>query len=69
MVVVVALLMYIGSVGFGKAEDPPAVVAHGGTLGLVSLEGLGLEAVLDRQAVGGWRGWHSDRSRPMLQAS
>lgn len=62
-----ALLKKIGSIGFaGKAR---AAAGHFATLRLVSLEGLGLDAVRDKQAGGGCRGWGSDRSRPMLQAS
>lgn len=42
-------------------------VGQVGALKLVSLEGLGLEAVLDKQA--GCGVCKSDRSRPALQAS
>lgn len=64
-----ALVKNIGcnSIGFVKASA--AADGHGATLRLVSLEGLGLEAVRDKQAGGGCRGWGSERSRPMLQAS
>lgn len=69
VVTAAGVLKKIGSVGFGKARAAAAAEAHGATLRLVSLDGLGLEAVRDKHGGGGCRGWDSDRSRPMLQAS
>lgn len=48
--VVAAMLKNIDVAGKGAASVP---AAHGGTLRFVSLEGLGLDAVLDRHAGGG----------------
>lgn len=64
--VAAALLLKMESMGLAKAEG----AGHGAAaLRLVSLEGLGLDAVRDKQAAAGCRGLHSERRRPMLQAS
>lgn len=65
--VAAALLLKMEPMGLAKPEGE----AHGAAaaLRLVSLEGLGLDAVRDKQAAAGCRGLHSDRRRPMLQAS